>query len=135
MGPYHEADKALAQEIVGALLKRQRINANKKTGSVRMVPEWLDEVNPSVFVHHDDIKARTGRTQMRDSAYEHLLAHFRKFPVRTEIERDFDGVPTGLTIWIPAARCEHNEFTSLSQLQDSNRADLDRRPELDKAIC
>lgn len=134
MGPYYEADVALAQEIILALLERQRINANKKAGSTRMVPQWLDEVNPSVFIHHDEIKARTGRTRMSESSYECLRLRFPIAPARTEIERGDHGEPVGLLVWIPAARCEHNEFSSLSQLKDANREDLERRPELDKAI-
>lgn len=134
MGPFFEADKSLAQEIVRELFKRQRINANKKIGSLSTVAQCLDEVNPSLFIHHDEIKDRTGRTQMRESAYECLRAHFPLFPVHTEIERDLDGTPTGLTVSVMAVRSEDNEFKSLSQLQSANRADLEHRPQLDRPI-
>jgi hypothetical protein len=122
---FQAKDEALQRRIIESLSVRQTINMNAEVGKAYLQPEWEDKINPTVTVTRDEIKKLTGREKLRDVVLDEYAKALAKPGV--DVQRVDDDT---LRVSLAPMRVKSNEFPSLEDLNDKNKAALKDNPEL-----
>ena len=122
---FQEKDKALQNQIIDSLLVRQTINMNHEIGRAYLQAEFEDKINPVLTVTRDEIKKMTGREKIRDVVMDDYAKALERPGVEVQC---VDG--HALRVSLTPIRVKENEFSSLTNLNKKNNAELTENPEL-----
>ena len=125
-----EKDEKLQNEIRSALWLRVNINTRLEDGVAFMGYGPDDRIYPELVISSEEIKARTRRNKLRASVFHDYKAKLEGDMVRVDLLGDAKSGFKGIRLVVVPTRISKNCFSSFDELQEANRRDLDKDPEL-----
>lgn len=125
-----EKDEKLQREIRIALWLRVNINTRLEDGVAFMGYGPDDRIYPQLVISAEEIKARTGRNKLRESVFHAYKAELEGDMVHVDLLGDAKSGFNGIRLVVVPARIPKNCFSSFDQLEEANRRDLEKDPDL-----
>lgn len=127
---FHEKDEKLQKEIHYALWMRVNINTRLEDGVAYVGYGPEDRIYPELVLSAEEIKTRTERKKLRERVLHDYKEKLQGDGLHVDLLDEKLSGRKGIRITVVPQRIAKNYFPSLDDLQESNKNDLEKDPDL-----